>query len=102
MILEYIRRQIDWSLVTFGAGSRTLGVTNHIRKELVEIEENPTDLEEWIDVIILAFDGAWRAGYNEFQIVQMLELKQEKNFKRKFIVSLDPTLPTEHDRSIEP
>jgi hypothetical protein len=62
--LEDHRGQREWSEATFGPGVRTLGVTNHIRKELEEIEKDPHDLNEWTDVIILAFDGAWRSGHN--------------------------------------
>lgn len=53
-------RAMEWSEKTFGPGMRTEGITAHIRKELLEIEEDPNSLEEWIDVMILAFDGAWR------------------------------------------
>lgn len=61
----YIRRQIGWSGTVFGPGSRQAGVCDHIRKELTEILEasatgEPT-LPEWIDVIILGLDGAWRS-----------------------------------------
>lgn len=58
----HIQRQRAFSQKTFGPGQRVKGLCSHIRKELREIEKAPTDLEEWIDVIILALDGAWRAG----------------------------------------
>ncbi|WP_231753038.1 dATP/dGTP pyrophosphohydrolase domain-containing protein [Burkholderia sp. TSV86] len=60
--LAYLQRQREFSERTFGPGARTAGVCDHIRKELKEIEANPGDLTEWIDVVILALDGAWRAG----------------------------------------
>src|SRR5215469_9249484 len=53
----HFRRQRDWSLETFGPGPHVKSLTDHIRSELVEIETDPTSLEEWIDVAILAFDG---------------------------------------------
>ena len=71
-----------WSEKTFGPGDRTKGVIDHIRKELAEIEAAPGDLEEWIDVIILAFDGAWRSGASPLQIVEALIAKQAKNEAR--------------------
>lgn len=100
-LIEYIRDQIRWSLSTFGDGPRDESLCNHIRKELDEIAAAPKDLEEWIDVIILALDGAWRAGYRPEQIAAMLESKQQKNFARTFIVPEDPTQPCEHDRTKE-
>ena len=54
-------------------------VLDHLRKELVEIENNPTDLEEWIDVVMLALDGAWRAGYEPHEIADQLSAKLYKN-----------------------
>jgi len=79
---DYLSKQIVFSSATFGPGPRTDGVLDHIRKELIEIEEQPDDLEEWIDVTMLALDGAWRAGYTPQQIVDQLEAKLKKNMSR--------------------
>jgi hypothetical protein len=79
---DHLARQREWSRRTFGPSPRTLGVLDHIRKELKEIEANPTDVEEWVDVIILAFDGAWRAGWEPQQIIDAVQAKQEKNEAR--------------------
>ncbi len=74
-----IAHQRAWSLRTFGPGPRTSGVLDHIRKELAEIEADPLDLEEWVDVIILAFDGAYRAGHEPDKIIEAIHSKQAKN-----------------------
>ena len=76
---EHLEKQRDWSLRTFGPGSRLHGVLDHIRKELREIEDDPTDVGEWVDVIILAFDGAWRAGWEPQEIIDAIKAKQAKN-----------------------
>lgn len=60
-IALYLSQAAPFSYRTFGPGTRTAGVVAHIRKEIAEIEEEPTDLSEWADLIILAFDGHWRA-----------------------------------------
>lgn len=78
----HLARQRAWSEVTFGPGPRTKGVIDHIRKELSEIEADPSDIEEWIDVVILALDGAWRAGFTPLQIIAALEAKQTRNESR--------------------
>lgn len=83
-LVARIHRQRNWSLHNFGPDKRTGGIIDHIRKELVEIEENPTDLFEWVDVIILGFDGAWRAGYTPEQIATALSEKQDKNEQREW------------------
>lgn len=78
----HIANQRDWSTSAFGPEPRVLGILDHIRKELAEIEANPTDVEEWVDVIILAFDGAWRAGWEPQQIIDAIKAKQAKNETR--------------------
>lgn len=78
----YLYRQREWSLKTFGPGPRTFGIIDHIRKELKEIEAEPSDLEEWVDVVILALDGAWRTGHSVEEIISLLHMKQEKNRNR--------------------
>lgn len=81
---EYIARHREWSYKTFGPGSRAEGLLKHIRKELLEIEADPGDLMEWVDVMILAIDGAWRAGFSPFEVAEALKRKQEVNFRRKW------------------
>lgn len=98
---SHIERMIAFSAKTFGPGPRTKGVIKHIKKELKEIERKPTDIEEWIDVIILGIDGAWRAGATADDIIRILLAKQEKNENRtwpdwRFVPEGEPI---EHDRS---
>lgn len=80
----HIERQRQWSRETFGPGPRTAGVLDHIRKELAEVEQDPTDVSEWADVVILALDGAWRAGHEPQQIVDAIVAKQERNEAREW------------------
>lgn len=83
-IVAHIREQREFSKRTFGPGSRAQGIVDHIRKELAEIEQNPTDLMEWIDVVLLALDGAWRAGYSPEVIAAALFAKLKRNQSRKW------------------
>lgn len=83
-LVQFIGEQIEFSERTFGPGTRTSGVIAHIRKELAEIEESPHDLTEWVDVMLLAFDGAWRAGYRPDEIAAALRAKFEKNKRRSW------------------
>ncbi len=83
-LVAHLNNQKEWSEKTFGPGQDTKGVLDHIRKELAEIENNPTDLYEWVDVILLAFDGAWRAGCEAEEIVQAIRDKQAKNERREW------------------
>lgn len=102
-LAAHLRHQKEWSEATFGPGARTKGVIDHIRKELCEIEDDPADLREWVDVIILAFDGAWRAGWEAEAIIEAIVAKQRKNEARTWPDwrTADPDKAIEHDRSGE-
>lgn len=99
---NHLMRQRYWSFTTFGPGQRTKGVLDHIRKELIEVEEDPTGME-WVDVIILALDGALRAGREPQAILDAIIAKQATNEARKWpdwrTRSEDEAI--EHDRSAE-
>ena len=97
---EHIDHQREWSTKTFGPGLR-LGVIDHLRKELDEVAEDPTDLSEWVDVIILAFDGAWRSGASPEEIIEAIVAKQTKNEGRRWPDwrTAAPGKAIEHDRS---
>lgn len=98
MIIDYLEKHIAWSLATFGAGQKANSILAHIEKELAEIRQEPRNLEEWIDVIILGFDGAWRAGYTPQEIVSALQLKQAVNFNRRWQIPDSLDAPIEHVR----
>ena len=102
-LLEYFERQIAWSSEKFGPAFRTKGVLDHIRKELTEIERDPRDLSEWVDVIILAMDGFWRHGGKASDLLPALLEKQRKNMARSWpdwrTMSVDHAI--EHDRSMD-
>lgn len=82
---SHLERQREFSERTFGPGSREEGVIDHIRKELTEIEDAGSQqdkLAEWVDVVILAFDGAWRCGAEPQEILDAILAKQARNEQR--------------------
>jgi len=89
-LVEHIRtRQIPFSQKTFGPGTRTNGVLDHIQKEIEEVREAPDDVEEWIDIAMLSLDGAWRCLQERIPeseipkiIAAVIAGKQSKNEKR--------------------
>lgn len=103
-LVEHLQRQIEFSERTFGPGDRTAGVCDHIRKELIEVQDDAaagqSTLAEWVDVIILAFDGAWRSGATAQQIVDAIVAKQTRNEGRRWPDwrTADPTKAIEHVR----
>lgn len=101
--VAHLARQREFSERTFGPGARTAMVIDHIRKELAEVEAEPavTALGEWVDVIILALDGAWRSGHEPQEILKAIIAKQARNEARTWpdwrTASADRAI--EHDRS---
>lgn len=101
---DYLRRHIEWGHAMFGSpadGRGPLGPLDHIKKEIVEIEEDPTDLKEWIDLIILGIDGFLRAGGKLTMLLPMLFEKQAKNALRNWPDwrKADPNKAIEHIRT---
>lgn len=82
----HIKHQREWSTATFGPREQRgpRGPLAHLRKEVEEVEVDPTDLEEWVDCIILALDGAWRGGHEPQQIIDAIKAKQAKNEARSW------------------
>ena len=62
IFVELLKEQHEWSLKTFGPNQRTAGVLEHLQKEVEEVSAQPDDLAEWADCVLLAVDGAMRAG----------------------------------------
>lgn len=100
-LIKYIKTQIQWSRIVFGEGLRTEGILKHIEAEIIEVREQPGDVEEWVDIVILALDGAWRAGYTPEEIVEAMCIKQLKNIRRKWHKPADENTPAFHVVEIE-
>ncbi|WP_257828610.1 DUF550 domain-containing protein [Burkholderia glumae] len=94
----FLRRQRAFSARTFGPGRLTARVCDHIRKELTEVEAAPDDLREWVDVILLGLDGAWRTGATPEQITAALAAKLATNEGRTWPDwrACDPDRAIEH------
>lgn len=81
-LVAHITHQQRWSQETFGPGKHTEALLLHILDEVEEIYKSPQDLEEWIDVIILALDGAWRQGHSAIAICNAIADKHRRNESR--------------------
>jgi len=104
---EFIRLYKKFSTKAFGPNTdennREAGVINHIRLELKEITkaETPEDkMAEWVDIILLGIDGAWRTGCTPAQIAKAVWAKFQKNLTRDWPDwrNSDPTKALEHRR----
>ena len=97
----YLERQIEFSTRAFGPGLRTDGVLDHIAKESDEVRADPTDLHEWVDLIMLSIDGAWRTGASPQEIIDAVHAKLAKNEARQWPDwrTAEPGKAIEHIRS---
>ena len=95
---DHLEHQREFSAKTFGPGARTADVIDHICKALDEIAAAPDDVTEWADLIILAFDGAMRAGHGPQSILDAVHDKQAVNEARTWPDwrSQDPDKAIEH------
>ena len=81
-LYNYLYAQKKWSINTFGPGdgkAKANGLVDHIRKELIEVLEDPNDTTEWCDIAILAFEGALRSAESVAHVIDALEAKQNLN-----------------------
>ncbi len=103
-LVAHLHRQREFSVRTFGPGERVEGVVDHIRRELVEVEARPSDLTEWIDIVLLALDGAHRQGYSPEKIASALADKQNTNESRVWPDwrTAEPGKAIEHIRDHDP
>ena len=117
-IFAMLLRRAEHSNLAFGPDFRWRGILDHLRKELAEVElAEGTDLEEWIDIILLGLDGATRCALVQLDnpksvsshirsttdVLRALEAKIEKNAARKWPDwrTADPNKAIEHDRSAD-
>lgn len=101
-LVAHLHRQREFSANTFGPGPRISTVIAHIRKELIEVEAAPDDLMEWVDVVLLALDGAWRAGHEPAAIALALATKLTRNELRTWPDwrTVAPDTAIEHVREV--
>jgi hypothetical protein len=96
-IEAFLNEKNEWSLKTFGEGERTEGIIAHIESELVEVRETPRDVYEWVDIIFLAMDGAYRNGFEAQDLIYAMEKKHEINKTRSWPVA-EPDKPSFHTK----
>jgi hypothetical protein len=91
-----------WQLATFGTRQSVAGAIEHLRRELAEIERDPTDVEECADAFFLLVQIASRfAGADGAAFFAAVEAKLRKNEGRVWVVPASADEPIEHNREGE-
>lgn len=84
-LYDFVQSKGDHSYEVFGPNMTPLGVLNHLKTEVIELEENYADIEEWCDVILLGIDGALRScDFNVPVVVYSLGKKFNKVRSRTY------------------
>lgn len=96
------REHFQWSDEAFGTVKEhsTIGTLKHLAKEIDEIMEDPSDIEEWADGYLLLMDGARRAGHSVEQILDAAYAKLQVNKQRIWAKPSSPDESIEHVRSV--
>lgn len=100
-LLGYLERHKEWSERTFGTHDRIRGLANHLISEAAEVAVEPNDAEEWVDAIIIAFDGLLNLGLHPSEITALLVAKQSRNFQRSWPKNVPADRPVEHVKAFE-
>lgn len=79
---KHLIRQREFSVKAFGPDRSVLGVIDHIEREIDEVRDNPGDVTEWIDIVLLACDGAMRSGHSPATVSAALNEKLTINENR--------------------
>lgn len=91
----FIERKREHSSRVFGNQSYE-GALDHLILEISEIRDAPGDVTEWADALLLALDGAWRAGHEPQAIIDAVHNKQVRNEVRTWQKPADPTKAIKH------
>ncbi|TPG60144.1 dATP/dGTP pyrophosphohydrolase domain-containing protein [Ewingella americana] len=100
---EFIEDKKEFSIKAFGPDYSSNRILDHIIKEVAEARKHPKDVMEWIDIIHLGLDGAWRSGTKTEHIINALESKLELLKMRDYPDwrTADENKPIEHIRDDE-
>ena len=86
---DIMDEQWAFSTETFGpriengtAEQNAAGCIDHIREEIEEVAADPSDIMEWVDIVMLATDGAMRVGFTPEQFIDAYYEKLQINKAR--------------------
>lgn len=99
---DFWREHAEWSQSTFGRDSERgpTGPLKHLAKEVQEALSDPTDITEYADLVLLAFDAARRAGLTHNGLLTACRNKLAVNKARQWPKASGDE-PVEHVRGEE-
>jgi hypothetical protein len=83
--MQYLFKAIgEWSDSVFGEARGPEGALHHLELEIQELNAEPYQIEEYADCLMLLFDAARMAGFGLEDLEIALQMKLEKNKRRKW------------------
>ena len=74
------------------------GVITHLECEIQEVKADPTDLEEYADIMLLVFSAFVKMGLSYNVLEKVVWDKIKKNERRKWEATKDPDQPVFHKK----
>lgn len=95
-----VEEQSQWSQETFGNDQERgpIGPLKHLEKEAKEAQDNPTDIMEHADCLLLVLDASRRAGFSPVQLIEAALQKMEINKAREWPKDTPKDTAVEHVR----
>lgn len=86
MLCELYKDEAAWSDATFGPPSERgpIGPLKHLIQEAQEAIDEPTDIMEYADCLLLVLDASRRAGYSLTNLLDAAKLKFDILKTRKY------------------
>lgn len=97
-LLNLINDQSKWSQETFGTDSikGPIGALKHLKKEVDECLQDPSDIKEYVDCLLLILDASRRAGFPIIDLLNAAENKMIENKQRVWPKTDDMDAYVEH------
>ncbi len=73
-------QQPNFSVSTFGPDSIYQKVLDIVRHELKEMDVNPSEMTEWLDLVLLSLDDAWLVNHSPEKIAQQLRARHDRGY----------------------
>lgn len=98
-LAELAADQAAWSQATFGSDVERgpIGALLHLEREAREAAENPADVTEYADCLLLILDASRRAGLDPLKLIRAAQEKMKVNKSRVWPKTVGD-VPTEHAR----
>ncbi|HET6346365.1 MAG TPA: dATP/dGTP pyrophosphohydrolase domain-containing protein [Myxococcota bacterium] len=77
-VAEYVKAQRDISLRIYGHQRSDHAAVHELQSRLRTVQEDPTSLYGWVDIILAGLEGGLRSGASAYALAQALINRQNE------------------------